>query len=104
MAPRKAKVDALPAWYEPALDAPNVPEKNLAATRLLTAGEGNEKGETELRAGSTVSEARGSNFYPFFTNIIVADLLPPFSDFFYAVLSHYRLQALHLHPNFVSSC
>ena len=24
---------------------------------------------------------------------------PPFSDFFYAILSHYKLHALHLHPN-----
>ena len=32
---------------------------------------------------------------------IVAGLVPPFSDFFYAVLSHYKLHALHLHPNSV---
>lgn len=32
---------------------------------------------------------------------IVAGPVPPFSDFFYAVLRHYRLQALHLHPNSV---
>ena len=25
--------------------------------------------------------------------------MPPFSDFFYEVLGHYGLQALHLHPN-----
>ena len=31
---------------------------------------------------------------------IIAGLVPPFSDF-YAVLQHYRLQALHLHPNSV---
>ena len=30
---------------------------------------------------------------------IVAGLVPPFSDFFYSVLSHYKLHALHLHPN-----
>ena len=34
-------------------------------------------------------------------NAVVAGLVPPFSDFFYAVLSHYKLQALHLNPNFV---
>ena len=90
MAPHKVKVDAQPAWYEPALDAPNVSEKNLA-----------EKGDTELRVGSAEPEARGSTFYPFFMNAIIAGLVPPYSDFFYAVLRHYRLQALHLHPNSV---
>ena len=99
MAPRKAKVGAPPAWYESALDAPNVSEKNLATTRLLTAGKRNEKGKTELQAGSTVPEAQGSTFYPFFMNAIVAGLVHPFSNFFYAVLRHYRSQALHLHPN-----
>ena len=54
MAPRKSKVVSPPAWYEPALDAPNVSEKNLTATCLLMAGENNEKGQTELRAGSVV--------------------------------------------------
>ena len=48
MAPRKAVTDALPAWYSPALDAPNMSEKNLAATRLMTMVEGNNMGETKL--------------------------------------------------------
>ena len=30
---------------------------------------------------------------------IVAGLVPPFSDFFYSVLNHYKIHALHLHPN-----
>ena len=62
-------------------------------------GESNEKGKTKLWAGSAVPEAQGSTFHPFFTNTVVAGLVPPFSDFFYAILDHYRLQALHLHPN-----
>ena len=86
MAPRKAKVDAPPAWYEPALDTPTVPEKSLTATRLLTAGESIEKGKTKLRAGSAAPEAQGSTFYPFFMNTIVAGQVPPFSNFFYTIL------------------
>ena len=54
-----------------------------------------------LRAGSAEPEPSGSTFYPFFMNSVVAGLVPPFSDFFYAVLSHYKLHALHLHPNSV---
>ena len=48
MAPRRVKPASSPAWYEPALDVPNILEKNLAAARLLTMGESNEKGKTEL--------------------------------------------------------
>ena len=77
MAPRKVKASSPPAWYEPALDAPNVSEKNLAATRLLTAGESNERGKTELRAGSAVPEPEGSTFFPFFMSNIIAGLVPP---------------------------
>ena len=62
MAPRKAKADALPAWYSPGLDAPNMSKKNLTATRLMTAVEGSEMGVTKLRAGSAEPEAKGSTF------------------------------------------
>ena len=91
MPPCKAKADTLPAWYSPALDAPNMSEKNLAATRLMTVVEGSEMGETELRAGSAEPKAKGSTFYPFFMNAIIAGLVPSFSEFFYAVLRHYKL-------------
>ena len=77
MAPRKVKATSSPGWYEPALDAPNVSEKNLAAMRLLTAGENIEKGKTELRAGSAEPEASKSTFYPFFMSSVVAGLVPP---------------------------
>lgn len=99
MAPRKVKVDALSAWYSLALDATNMPERNLTATHLMTAVEGSKMAETELRAGSAELEAKGSTFYPFFTNAIFAGLVPPFSNFFYAILRHYRLSAVHLNPN-----
>ena len=91
MPPREGKADALPAWYSPTLDGPNMSEKNLATTCLMTVVEGSEMGETELRAGSTEPEAKGSTIYPFFMNSVVAGLVRPFSEFFYAVLCHYRL-------------
>ena len=99
MVPRKVKPATSPAWYEPALDAPNVSEKSFAATRLLTMGECNERGKTKLRAISAVPEPEGSTFFPFFTSSITTGLVPPFSNFFYEVLSYYGLQALHLHRN-----
>ena len=107
MAPRRVKPASSPmpfaakAWYEPALNSPTVLEKNLVATRLLTVGESNERGKTELRVASDVLEPEGSAFFPFFTSSITAGLVPSFSDFLYEVLGHYGLQALHLHPNSV---
>ena len=78
MAPRKVKPSASPAWYEPALDVPNVSGKSIAAMRLLTAQETNERGKTELRLASDVPEPEGSTFFPCFTSSIMAGLVPPF--------------------------
>ena len=69
--------------------------------RLLTAGESNEWGATELRLASDVPEPEGSTFFPFFSSGVAVGLVPPLSDFFYEVLDNYGLQALHLHPNSV---
>ena len=81
MAPNKARAAPPPSWYDPALSAPSVSEKNLAAVLLMTA-EGDEKRKTALRAGFAEPEASGSTFYPFFMSSIVVGLVPPFSDFF----------------------
>ena len=97
MVPRKSPTEA---WYSPALDSPNLSEKNLALTRLMTVAQGS-KGATVLKAGSDQPEGKGSTFYPLFVSAIVAGLVPPFSEFFFAVLRQYNLQALHLHPNSV---
>ena len=35
------------------------------------------------------------------TSSIAVGLVPPFSDFFFEVLDHFGLQAMHLHPNSV---
>ena len=77
-------------------------EKNLALTRLMTATQGIDMGETALRPGSAQPEDKGSTFYPFFMSAVIAGLVPPFFEFFFAVLRHYKLHALHLHPNLFS--
>lgn len=100
MAPKKARATPRPSWYEPVLDPPSVSEKNLAVVLLMTV-EGDEKRKTALRVGSTKPKASDSTFYPFFMSNIIAGLVPPFSDFFYSVLSHYKIHTLHLHPNSV---
>ena len=88
------------AWYSPALDPPNVSEKNLARTRQMMAAQGND-GAAALKVGSALPEDKGSTFYPLFVSAIAAGLVPPFSEFFLSILHHYNLQALHLHPNSV---
>ena len=56
-------------------------------------------GETVLRLGSARPEDKGSTFYPLFMSAVIAGLVPPFSEFFLAVLRQYQLHALHIHPN-----
>ena len=91
MAPRQSPAGA---WYSSALDSPNVSEASLARLRRMAATQ-------VFKAGSALPEARGSTFYPLSVSAIVAGLVPPFSEFFFSILRHYDLQALHLHPNSV---
>ena len=97
MAPHQAPAGA---WYSPALDPPNVSGASLALVRQMAEVQGID-GTKAFKAGSAVPEGRGSTFYPLFVSAIVAGLVPPFSEFFFSVLRHYNIQALHLHPNFV---
>ena len=97
MAPRQSPAEA---WYSPALDLPNVSKAGLARLRRMAAAQGI-NGAQVFKAGSTTPEGRGSTFYPLFVSSIAAGLVPPFSEFFFSVLRHYNLQALHLHPNSV---
>ena len=71
MATRKSPADA---WYSPALDFPNLSEKNLTLARLMTVAQGSE-GATMLKVGSDQPEGKGSTFYPFFVSAIVAGRL-----------------------------
>ena len=48
MVPRKTPTEA---WYSPALDPPNVSERNLVLLRLRTVAQGN-AGATVFKAGS----------------------------------------------------
>ena len=68
--------------------------------RRMVAAQGID-GAKVFKAGSALPEGQGSTFYPFFVSAIAAGLVPPFSEFFFSVLRHYKLQALHLHPNSV---
>src|SRR3954469_7424803 len=97
MAPRQSPAGA---WYSSTLDSPNVSEASLARLRRMVAAQGID-GAKVFKAGSATPEGQGSTFYPLFVSAIAASLVPPFSEFFFSVLRHYKLQALHLHPNSV---
>ena len=97
MAPRQPPTAA---WYSSALDSPNMSEASLARLRQMATAWGID-GAKVFKAGSATPEGQGSTFYPFFVSAIAAGLVPPFSEFFFPVLRHYKLQALHLHPNSV---
>ena len=97
MAPRQTLAGA---WYSPMLDSPNVSEASLARLRRMATTRGM-NGAKVFKAGSALPEGQGSTFYPLFVSTITAGLVPPFSEFFFSVLRHYKLQALHLHPNSV---
>ena len=97
MAPRQPPAAA---WYSSALDTPNMSEAGLARLRQMAMAWGIDVKKV-FKAGSATPEGQGSTFYPLFVSAIVAGLVPPFSEFFFSVLRHYKLQALHLHPNSV---
>ena len=87
MAPRQPPAVA---WYSSALDSPNVSEASLARLRGASTGRGID-GVKVFKAGSATPEGQGSTFYPFFASAIAAGLVPPFSEFFFSVLRHYKL-------------
>ena len=65
MAARKTPTGA---WYSPALDPPNMSEKNLALTRLMTVAQGN-VGASVLKAGSAQHEYKGSTLEKKYTSV-----------------------------------
>ncbi|KAE8809332.1 hypothetical protein D1007_14130 [Hordeum vulgare] len=56
---------------------------------------------TAIWPGSRAPSSVVRTTYPFFLHSIYVGLVPLFSNFFYAILSHYQIQALHHQPNFV---
>ncbi|XP_073354718.1 uncharacterized protein [Aegilops tauschii subsp. strangulata] len=102
MASEKATASSSAAgttWYELGLMAPCVIGEKLQTTLLLTVSDDNEWRETTLRVATAVPEPAGSNFFPFFMDSVYSGLVPPFSPFFFAILHHYGLHALHIHAN-----
>lgn len=71
-------------------------EKHLAAILPLMSSDHNEWKASIIWAGSADPRTLAKSCYPFFLHNIFVGLVPPFSEFFFTVLEHYQVQALHL--------
>jgi hypothetical protein len=71
----------------------------MLPVRPLLTDSTNTGGSTKLRVGSMDRSVVKGSAYPFYLNSIFSGLIPPFSPFFFAILAHYQIQALHLQPN-----
>jgi hypothetical protein len=69
---------------------------------VVGGGSSEHKGITH-KHGATWKKYVTPTMYPFFIHFVYAGLVLPFFDFFWAVLEHYQIQALHLHPNSIMS-
>ncbi|KAE8807582.1 hypothetical protein D1007_16122 [Hordeum vulgare] len=65
----------------------------------LMASAHNEHWATKTWPGSRPTMVPSAMTFPFFFLYIFGGRLPPFLDFFSAVLEHYQIHALHIHPN-----
>ena len=65
----------------------------------LVASDRNEGQATRILPGSLAWSGLVAFAYPFFLQNVYARLVPPLLEFFYTILAHYRIHALHLQPN-----
>ncbi|KAE8783228.1 hypothetical protein D1007_43322 [Hordeum vulgare] len=88
-----------PAPASPLVDCALSKEADLVPVLPWTATESSEHGRTLIWPGAIEERSTPGAVYPFFLHNIYAELVPPFSRLFSAVLDHYGIQALHLEPN-----
>ncbi|KAE8777939.1 hypothetical protein D1007_49254 [Hordeum vulgare] len=75
--------------------------EDLGPVLPFVARDMHEWGATAVWPGSAVLNSLVRCNYLFFLHNIYARLVPPFSDLFYAIISHYQIRALNPQPNFV---
>jgi hypothetical protein len=104
MAPRAKKgktyMPAEPSpGLEPALERSTViNQEGLGKVRQALAADTNEWKATKVWPASRFTADLGATDIPLHLHALFAGLLPPFSNFFNVVLSHYQIHALHLDP------
>ena len=70
----------------------------MGKVRPMLASSFNEWGKTVAWPASRARIVRAATEVPIFIDALWAGLIPPFSTFFNAVLSHYQIHMLHLGP------
>ena len=76
--------------------------EGLVKVSLALATIFNECGKTTAWPASHFSIDSIVTEVPYFTDALWAGLVPPFSDFFNAVLSHYQIHMMHLGPESIT--
>ena len=64
-------------------------EKQLDKVHHMAASKTNEWGATALKPAGVLSDRLDASFYPILLHTLFVGLVPPFSDFFLAVLKFY---------------
>ena len=84
---------------EPALDLSMViNQERLDKVRPALAADSNEWKVTTVWPASRAMIDMEATEIPIHLHALLAGLVPPFSDFFNAIILHYQIQALHLDP------
>ena len=105
--PRKKKGKPLapagpPPALEPALEQSTViNEEGLDKVRHVLAADSNEGRATAVCPASWRTREMSATEIPIYLHALLAGLIPPFSPFFNAVMSHYQIHLLHLDPRSV---
>jgi hypothetical protein len=86
----------------PLLDSRIKSSRQLQTVREMVGSKNNEWGATHIWHGRAPRDTLPTMAQPFFLFSVFADLVPPFSPFFLAILETYEIQAIHLHPKFVT--
>ncbi|KAE8810729.1 hypothetical protein D1007_12531 [Hordeum vulgare] len=99
---RKAEAKgARPSPTSPLLECVLSKDVDLTPVLPWTAVESNKYRRTPIMPDAIEERPAWNVVYHFFLHSVFAGLVPPFSSFFTAILNHYGIQTLHLHPNYV---
>lgn len=76
-------------------------KERLDKVRLAVAADSNEWKATTIWSASCAIAGLSATSFPFFLYTVLCGMVPPFYDFFCAILEHYQIHVPHLHPESV---
>ncbi|KAE8816847.1 erythrocyte binding [Hordeum vulgare] len=87
---------------EPALLGSSiVNQEGLDKMIPMTVCDPNKNKATKIWSGLWLDRELSATKFPLFIHTIFVGVVLPFSNYFYAILSHYQIHTLHPQPNFV---